>query len=599
MLSKAQFDILYAVCRNRHIRLSQRGLSKATGISLGKINANVTGLRAAGFLKEDLSITKDGLAAMKPYKVDNAVIMAAGMSTRFAPLSYEEPKALLRVKGEILIEREIKQLREAGIKDITVVVGYMKEKLFYLADQFHVNIIVNEDYYRYNNPSSLILAADKLKNTYICSSDDYFPENVFEPYVYHSYYAAVYAPGKTDEYCMKTNRSGRITGVTIGGSASWYMLGHVYFSAEFSRNFKKILREEYVSPETKARLWEDLYAKHVRELTLYIRKYGADEIHEFDSLDELREFDSSYIDNVNSRIFTNIRNVLKCRDSEITDIHPIKTGLTNVSFLFSCKGKKYVYRHPGVGTDVYINRKSEAASMQVAGRLGLDDTFIFMDPNEGWKISYYVESCHTLNYHSPRETAKALSMIRKLHESHADTGYDFDIWGAIAKFEKTLSVSGRTDFSDLSAMHADIEKIHRLADSDRIPKCLCHGDCYDPNFLVGKQGKIYLIDWEYSGMADPACDLGTYISCSDYDMKEADRTIERYLGHKPSLKELRHYLAYVAILSYYWFVWAIYQDSVGKTVGQYLYIWYRYAKSYSARTLELYLNKNKHRGKNK
>ena len=82
-------------------------------------------------------------------------------------------------------------------------------------------------------------------------------------------------------------------------------------------------------------------------------------------------------------------------------------------------------------------------------------------------------------------------------------------------------------------------------------------------------------------------------------MKEADRTIERYLGHKPSLKELRHYLAYVAILSYYWFVWAIYQDSVGKTVGQYLYIWYRYAKSYSARTLELYLDKNKHRGKNK
>ena len=61
------------------------------------------------------------------------------MSTRFAPLSYEEPKALLRVKGEILIEREIKQLREAGIKDITVVVGYMKEKLFYLADQFHAN----------------------------------------------------------------------------------------------------------------------------------------------------------------------------------------------------------------------------------------------------------------------------------------------------------------------------------------------------------------------------------------------------------------------------------------------------------------------------
>ena len=59
----------------------------------------------------------------------NAIIMAAGMSTRFAPLSYELPKGLLNVKGEVLIERQIRQLQEAGISDITVVVGYMKESL--------------------------------------------------------------------------------------------------------------------------------------------------------------------------------------------------------------------------------------------------------------------------------------------------------------------------------------------------------------------------------------------------------------------------------------------------------------------------------------
>ena len=50
--------------------------------------------------------------ALKPYKVNNAIIMAAGMSSRFAPLSYERPKGLLNVKGEILIEREIRQLQE-------------------------------------------------------------------------------------------------------------------------------------------------------------------------------------------------------------------------------------------------------------------------------------------------------------------------------------------------------------------------------------------------------------------------------------------------------------------------------------------------------
>ena len=83
----------------------------------------------------------------------NAIIMAAGMSSRFAPLSYEKPKGLLKVKGDVLIERQIRQLQEAGITDITLVVGYMKEMFFYLEDMFGVKIVVNEDYFKYNNTS--------------------------------------------------------------------------------------------------------------------------------------------------------------------------------------------------------------------------------------------------------------------------------------------------------------------------------------------------------------------------------------------------------------------------------------------------------------
>ncbi|MDZ5000640.1 NTP transferase domain-containing protein, partial [Clostridium perfringens] len=116
-------------------------------------------------------------------KVDNAIIMAAGLSSRFAPLSFERPKGLLEVKGEILIERQIKQLQEAGITDITIVVGYMKESFYYLKDKFNVEIVVNNDYNKRNNNSTLYLVREKLKNTYICSSDNYFTKNVFESHV--------------------------------------------------------------------------------------------------------------------------------------------------------------------------------------------------------------------------------------------------------------------------------------------------------------------------------------------------------------------------------------------------------------------------------
>ena len=53
--------------------------------------------------------------------------------------------------------------------------------------------------------------------------------------------------------------------------------------------------------------------------------------------------------------------------------------MTNLSFRFTCRGEKYVYRHPGVGTDAYINRRSEASSMEAARRLGLGHLSIFKD----------------------------------------------------------------------------------------------------------------------------------------------------------------------------------------------------------------------------
>lgn len=78
---------------------------------------------------------------------------------------------------------------------------------------------------------------------------------------------------------------------------------------------------------------------------------------------------------------------------------------------------------------------------------------------------------------------------------------------------------------------------------------------------------MYLIDWEYSGMSDPAWDIGTFIACADYTMDEADGIIRRYMGREPSREELRHHLGYVAVASFYWFLWALYQDCVGKSVG--------------------------------
>ena len=274
----------------------------------------------------------------------NAIIMAAGTASRFVPLSAERPKALLDVKGEILIERQIRQLQEAGISDITIVVGYKAEMFEYLKEKFGVSIVLNEDYYRYNNTSSVIRVLDKLGNTYICSSDNYFPENVFMEDPSQSYYSALYAEGETNEYCLTIDAKDNITEVAVGGHDAWYMIGHVYFSEDFSKAFKQLLAAEYEKEETKQGYWEDVYIRYINELPLMqVHRYKEHDIEEFDSIDELRLFDESYINDTRSSVVKAIAKEMNCSEADLSKFIRIKHEGDYLLFSFQKGAETYRY----------------------------------------------------------------------------------------------------------------------------------------------------------------------------------------------------------------------------------------------------------------
>ncbi len=274
----------------------------------------------------------------------NAIIMAAGTSSRFVPLSYETPKGLLEVKGEILIERQINQLRQAGITDITIVVGYMAAKFDYLKDKYGVRMVLNEDYVHCNNTSSVVRVLDRLKDTYICSSDNYFPRNVFKGEPVQSYYSALYAYGETGEYCINTDSDDNIKGVTIGGKNSWYMVGHVYLSKDFSNAFKKLLVKEYVKEEVRRGYWEDVYINHIDQLPkMRIRRYERNEIEEFDTIDELRRFDKSYQHDTRSSILKMIAGRMGCREENLYGFKKLEHDGDHLLFSFLNDGVTYCF----------------------------------------------------------------------------------------------------------------------------------------------------------------------------------------------------------------------------------------------------------------
>ena len=146
---------------------TQRSIALSTNYSLGTVNRSVNHLIDQGYINDNLQLSEKAYNELKENQPQRAVILAAGFGMRMVPINTEVPKGLLQVGNETLIERLIKQLHEAGIVEIDVVVGFLKEQFEFLIDQYHVNLIYNSDYSIKNNLYSLNLVKDHLENCYI------------------------------------------------------------------------------------------------------------------------------------------------------------------------------------------------------------------------------------------------------------------------------------------------------------------------------------------------------------------------------------------------------------------------------------------------
>ena len=467
-------------------------------------------------------------------------------------------------------------------------VGYKKESFFYLEDKYGAKIVVNRAYAERNNNSSLMLVREILGNTYICSSDNYFEENPFERRVWKAYYSAEYSEGPTKEWCMRAGAHGRVEKVTVGGEDAWYMIGHAYFDRAFSARFREILEAEYDLPQTRDKLWEDLYVEHVKELDMSIRKYDPPIIREFDSLDELRDFDPLFLENLDSEIFDNICAVLGCEKSEIHDVYPLKQGLTNLSCHFSTDDGEWVYRHPGVGTELMIDRKAEKAALETAAKLGLDSTFVFENPRRGWKISRFVPDCRNLDAHDDAQLKAAMEMARRVHESGAVVERNFSFYEEGRSYEKAILAREPINVADWAEMSEQAAKLNGLIKADGGRPVLCHNDFFGLNFLIDRNDNVSLIDWEYAGMGDYANDFGTFAVCEQLSEKEMDRALLHYFGREATPEERRHNLGQVGMAGWCWYAWSLLKESEGDSVGEWAYIYYRYAKTYLKKALALY-----------
>jgi len=514
----------------------------------------------------------------------NAIILAAGKSNRFAPFTYEKPKGLFIVKGEVLIERQIEQLIESGIDEIIVVVGYMKEKFFYLEQKYkQVKLIVNNTFSSKGNIYSLYVAREYLNNTYICCADQYFINNPFieTNELNRSYRACSYYTKKFREFSVDYSDAEIITGCYIGGSDRTAMIGHAYFNENFSCKFKELLEKEINDFGISSMFWEEFYGKHIKELTLFMKKYNSNEILEFDNIDDLRLFDSDFLLNVDSDIVSNICKTLNCHPNDIVDIKVIQAGLTNVSFKFNVKASQYVYRHPGGTAGNLIDRRTELYTQNKAYELGLDKSLIYMDPS-GWKISKFVQNLVPCDFiKNEDQLKKGMEYLRLTHTIPVSEEVKiFDNYEEGMKLVKIASATKGNLFSEFKELLDKIKQVNEFLKIERekynISLVVSHNDVYEPNFLATRDSDLYLIDWEYAGLMDPANDICSIFTRYEYDDNTIDKLICAYYGRKPSELEYRHTFGQSIVNAFYWFCWGLYKGSVGEEDGFFFLTAYRY-----------------------
>ena len=579
---------------------SQRALAEQSGHALGIVNRSLKALIREGYLDDAMQLTSRAEELRRVSQPKRAVILAAGFGMRMVPINLETTKAFLEIDGEPLIERQIRHLHEAGIREIYVVVGFMKERFEYLIDEYGVKLVVNREYASRNNLYSLYLVSDHLSDAYIIPCDLWCAENPFSAIELYSWYMV--SDREDPQSDVRVNRkrelvsSERASGEKNAGNA---MVGIAYLKEEDADRVRERITELITRREYNGAFWEEALYESERmgsdagrtkrttgaapKMCIPAKVVPAGAVVEINTYEQLRDLDSGS-NQLRSEVLDVIAQVFDCGTEEITEIAVLKKGMTNRSFLFSCKGGKYICRVPGEGTDKLINRRQEAEVYKTISGKGLCDDPVFIDPEIGYKITRYLEGVRVCDAESEEDLRRCMKKLREFHEMELRTAHSFDIFGQI-EFYEALREGRPSVYRDYSKVKERVISLKPFIEAQAGRRVLTHIDAVPDNFLfyTGENGeeRLQLTDWEYAGMQDPHVDIAMFCIYSMYDKEQVDRLIRLYWdAEEPEEETVTKIYALIAACGLLWSNWCEYKLSLGVEFGEYSLRQYRYAKEY-------------------
>ncbi|WP_294752966.1 NTP transferase domain-containing protein [uncultured Ruminococcus sp.] len=229
--------------------------------------------------------------------VECAIIMAAGIGNRMRPITLTTPKPLVKVNGVRMIDTVIQGLHHNGIKEIFVVVGYLKEQFKTLEEEYKGLKLIENPYYDVcNNISSLYAARDHIGNAIILDGDQIiYNDDILRPEFERSGYNAVWTDEKTDEWLMNVENGIVKSCSRCGGKHGWQLYSISRWSKADGEKLKRHLEEAFANEEKRQLYWDDIALfEYPDEYELGIMPMQKDDIIEIDSIEELIDIDNSY-----------------------------------------------------------------------------------------------------------------------------------------------------------------------------------------------------------------------------------------------------------------------------------------------------------------
>ena len=253
-------------------------------------------------------------------------------------------------------------------------------------------------------------------------------------------------------------------------------------------------------------------------------------------------------------------------DEEIQSVEQLG-GMTNQNYLVKTSSNQYIVKFFGKGTDKLIDRQNEKFNLELLKDLNLDVKNYLFDIDSGIKVNEYIDSATTLDSTSIKtKFEKIAPILQTIHASGKELRGEFAPFEEIKKYESLIE--GNIPYANYEAVRKEVFLLEkRLADLG-VDRKSCHIDLVPENFIESPQGRLYLIDWEYSSMNDPMWDLAALFLESDFTNQEEEDFLAYYESNKTPVSREKIRI-YKILQDTIWSLWTVYKEAQGADFGDY------------------------------